>query len=422
LSLIAGRASFVVLLLCGVLPFLATQPASNPSPAPDSTDTEQALKDIDSIFDADPPPTASPVATGTPEHQTEPIKPSMIKFFGSTTADLGFMFGWTDWPRSDDFSMYLKYVGGVQAKTALGIDVRPGGAFHTRAHLSVAYPNPALKIEELYADYALLDQVFFKLGVFGFSQGYARIFTLADISARVAAGKTKGTEFTLKAAVPLGLGGVTAIVKARDDYFASPGSPSPTEAGYGLQFDLVTGPLEWNLAGFYQKDLSARGMIGCKTAVASLDVFAELVLASWGTGASQQVFPSVAAGVYYEPETWIRVYGEYAYNGERPAKVALVPDASSLRGHNSMIGVRLKASGSGNFRFSFAWQQNYTDGSAFITPLFEIDPLPAFTAQLGLPIRINDPYTEYLEQTPITDSLRVSCAFLLRAKFDYADE
>jgi hypothetical protein len=439
------------------LPALGSQDKNDGKgqPSPESVEAEQ--QGIDSLFN-DPSPSPAPNAAKTDDaaaaksdKTTSPAatlpsdlaKSIGIKFFGTTTAQLAGALGWTDWPDPQTLGTNFKPFGGFTANTSLGFEARPASDFRIRGSANIGYPNPILTIGELFADYSLQETVFLRVGVYGYGWGYARVFNLADITSRVRADRTEGTTtFNLKANIPFSFGSVTLLMRGRDDYFTlSPATaPTPQEAGYGSLFEFVTGPIEWSAGAYYQKSLAKRAMLGFKTSVAGLDVFAEGTAAYYDYGNNDiEVYPTFDCGIYYEPSDRIKIYGEYAYDGERPDNVdpvailndptltthAAVIDAPVLRGHNSLLGIKFSKIGDSSLRISCAWQQNYAgnylDWSGFILPLVEFDPAPYLTAQFAFPVIFGSPTSYYMTNSPVTGGLRLGVYLALNFRIDYSD-
>jgi hypothetical protein len=169
---------------------------------------------------------------------------------------------------------------------------------------------------------------------------------------------------------------------------------------------MVTGPIEWGLGGFYQRLLTPRAMLSMKTSVWGFDLSIETTMAfpfaSPTTGGGiyiggpiQRIYPTAVVGLSREwSNPHIKLYAEYAYNGERDPGTSWLSDETGPGGHNSVVALRFANLGAVGLNLNVLWQQNWSDGSALIAPFLEFSPVSLTTFQIGIPIVIGSPSSE----------------------------
>ena len=451
-----------VLALCVALAFVcpaafAQSQAGGASSG--SSDTGSNSSDVDNLFNGGAPgQAATPASPGTsqpspgPASQPAPqgaqqasqpaqsgtLRPDDIlndhklHFFGSLDlySDLG-----GGLKESPDFSQpagYLGYDVGGNFTASLGFEIRPDPSLRIRGKLSYTFPGTegALpQLSEMFFDYSLLQSVFFRVGIFSYTWGNSQFFQFGNLPSRSLPGwsgtstlplweqtnivtniTTQNYPVSLKMSVPMGFNTLSFLARfdlANYGNPPSPTSPSPKDAGYGLEYDLVTGPIEWSLAGFYQWQLTPRSLLSMKTHIFGFDLSAEATMAFpvainlrsgfspydtpgggiYVGGALQRIYPTGVIGISREwTDAGIKVYAEYAYNGERDPGTSWLPDESGPGGYNSAAGVRFSNLGQSGITLNLLWQQNWSDGSGLVAPFVEFAPIGPASIQVGIPV------------------------------------
>jgi hypothetical protein len=288
--------------------------------------------------------------------------------------------------------------------------------------LSYSWPSPGPQVAELIADYSVREAVFFRLGIYNYTWGISQFFQFSNLPARSLPGWGVNNEplwqrlnlismpplitppVSLKVSVPFGLDSLTFLARFDTVNYAFPNAdaPDPRYAGYGLQYSMVTGPMEWTLAGFYQYLLTPRSSLSLKTHFLGLDLSAETTMAFpvnltsysevtvptgggiYVGGTLQRIYPTAMLGLSREwADVGLKVSAEYAYNGERDPGISWLPDETGPGGHNSILAIRFNNMGSSGVSLNTIWQHCWSDGSGLISPLFEVDPVPLTSIQLG---------------------------------------
>ena len=406
---------------------------------------------IDNLFNgsgetspsSSPPDPVPPSAAARPDDITHDTR---LHFFGSGNVygDIG--GGWSPLPDFSQPFANLGYEAAGAFQASLGFEVRPTPEFRLRGTLTYTFPNPLPMFSELILDYSILNAVFFRLGIFGYTWGNSQFFLFANLPSRVPAGAVQSTlplwetttllintvitnpPVSVKVNFPFGLNGLTLLVRfdMQNYGFVNQQTPNFGSAGYGAQWEMVTGPIEWGVGGFYQRLLTPRGMLSMKTSLLGFDLSAETTMAfpfsSSTTGGGiyvggpmQRIYPTAVVGLSREwSDAHIKLYAEYAYNGERAPGVSWLPDESGPGGHNSVIGLRFMNLGPAGLAFNVLWQQNWSDGSALVAPFFELSPLPLTSIQIGIPLVLGPDGSEVLNNRLVPGTRRLELLLLVK--------
>jgi hypothetical protein len=404
--------------------------------------------DVDNLFNGnDSAQTAAP-PTASGSSTTEDLPgDSKLYFFGSLNlyGELG-----AGLSRLQTGSSLGHDVGGSMT-TSLGFEVRPAANLRIRGTLSYSFPGTAAEaqsiplLSEMFFDYSVLDAVFFRVGIFGYTWGNSQFFQFGNLPSRGLPGwngvsnlpsweqtnlattvTTQNYPVSFKMNVPIGQGGLTLLSRFDlQNYFADPSSPSPQNAGYGAEYDLVTGPIDWTIGGFYQVKLTPRSLLSMKTTLFGFDLSAEATIAfpvavpsggGWYVGGVlQRIYPTAVIGIYREwSDLNLKLYGEYAYNGERDPGVSWLPDETGPGGHNSAIGVRVTNVAKSGVSLNLLWQQNWSDGSGLVAPFIEVSPFKTIVMQIGLPVSYGSDNSEVMGNRLIPGSLQAELLILLK--------
>jgi hypothetical protein len=318
---------------------------------------------------------------------------------GSFTSQVGVVTGYTDGKDSSgvpDGSYVLGATPGLNFVPSMTFVARPDETIRFQGTVSFPFASTnmfAPEIDEMFFDYTLQDQVYFRIGKHLVSWGVTRLF---DAGGDLMANSSDG--LNLKVTVPSGSGGLTGIVLLPSTFISAPKWGDIT---YGLQADFSIGRSELILSGTYFNNdpnlLPIHATATIKTSVLGVDLFAE------GVGSSSlEVKPSVAAtpalsaivsGFFWEhidPE--YRLYGEYYYNASdtsmRDHRVSLVAGANNAFGSHLNLGLQ--------------WTHAFMDSSGIVVPGFTVNLWPHISLEIGLPVRYGAPGSTYLvEQSPL---------------------
>ena len=388
----------------------------------------------------------------------DPTRDQKIHYFGNLNIYGLLGLGYTRPVNLSYPSSGLGNEGSGSLAATLGVDIRPTPELRLSATLGYYFPKIGTQLSELIIDYSVLNSLFFRVGIFDTTWGTSQFFQFSNLPSRSLPGwgvnneplwqqtniitQTVNTVLPVngKLDIPIGLSNLTLLARFdTEDYgFPDPTAPDPRYAGYGVHYDLPTGPIEWSVGVFYQYLLNPRGSLGLKTNVLGFDVSLESTLAipvsvstegiTWRptsgggfpVGVDGRVYPTVVAGVSREwTDAHIKVYGEYAYNGEREPHLSWLNDATGPGGHNSAIVVRLGNLFGSDISLNALWQHNWSDGSGLLSPLLEFSPARLATLQLG-PVMVYGPEDgEVVSNRLVPGNKRLEFLVLLRVSESY---
>jgi hypothetical protein len=363
--------------------------------------------------------------SGSTVRSDDPTQDQKIHYFANLDIYGLFGLGWANLPNTGNLESGLGHEASGSLTASLGVDLRPAPQLRLQGVFSYGFPKTGTQLSEMIVDYSVRESVFFRLGIFNYTWGNSQFFQFSNLPARgrsdwgisneplwqqtniLTSTANLNLPVTAKMSIPFGLNSLTFLARFDMQNYGFPDAttPDPQDAGYGIQYDMVTGPIEWTLAGFWQHLLTPRTSLSLKTHFLGFDFSAETTMAfpvrltlSGGLpqnppptaggiyvgGMMQRIYPTVVLGLSREwTDARIKLYMEYAYNGERDQGTSWLADESGPGGHNSAVVLRFGNMASSGISLNLLWQQNWSDGSGLVSPLFEISPVPLTTIQLG---------------------------------------
>jgi len=251
---------------------------------------------------------------------------------------------------------------------------------------------------------------------------------------------------------------LTGFVLARDSYFNSTSLPTLREMGYALQGDILVGDAQLMLGGFYQQDNAPKAVATLNTGfgflhvpgLSDVNLFSEAVF-SYGsdvlkgegertitvgttslptfarvTSWEKTIYYTGTVGASYSnDDANLTLRTEYLYNpfgysdkrsvllayntvlastadvytsggGINSGRVYGFGDAATPGMHNLSTLLSLaKLGGVDRLSFSTLWQQNLSDFSGWVKPMFSLDPWDQLTFSWGLSVVYGDEGTQY---------------------------
>ncbi len=382
-----------------------------------------------------------------------------IHYFGSLDVYGQLGLGWSDWPYPNDLSNGLGWEGSGSFTASLGFEVRPAPELRIRATISYNWPSPGPQVSELITDYSVRQAVFFRLGIYNYTWGNSQFFQFSNLPSRSLPGWGVSNEplwqrnnliavpplipppVSLKMSIPIGLDNLTFLMRLdTENYgFPNPTTPDPKDAGYGVQFTMVTGPIEWALAGFWQHLLTPRSSLSMKTSVLGFDLSAETTMAfPWDFtpnsvlpiaavgggiyvgGTLQRIYPTAVIALSREwTDAHVKVTTEYAFNGERDAGISWLADETGPGGHNTVLALRVANMASSGITLNALWQHCWSDGSGLISPLLEVSPVPLTTLEFGPVFLYGDDGSETANNRQVPGSKRLELLLLVKVSDSY---
>ena len=414
------------------------------------------------------PPTESPPAasSGTSQSTTPAVRPDditqdqKIHYFGNLDVYGLIGYGWSGIPDPGSLTSGLGTEASGYFSASLGFEVRPAPQLRIKGTLSYNWPSTGPQLSELFADYSVHEAVFFRLGIYDYTWGNSQFFQFSNLPSRGLPGWGISNEplwqktniisippvvplpVSFRMTVPFGLDSLTFLARfdMQDYGFPDLTTPNPKDAGYGVQFTLVTGPIEWTLGGFWQTLLAPRSSLSLKTSVLGFDVSAETTMAFpvrlvidsppepiattgggiYVGGMMQRIYPTAVLGIAREwQDPRIKISAEYAYNGERDPGISWLADETGPGGHNTVLALRFSNMASSAVTLNAIWQHNWSDGSGLISPLFELSPAALTTIQFG-PVFVYGPSTsEVLSNRLVPGNKRLELLLLVKVSDSY---
>jgi hypothetical protein len=311
----------------------------------------------------------------------------------------------------------------------------------------------------MFIDYSVLESVFFRVGIFDYTWGNSQFFLFGNLPSRSLLGwginnlpfweknnlfttiTTQNYPVSFKMSIPMGFNTLSFLARFDLLDYGNPPmetSPSPKDAGYGLQYDLVTGPIEWTVGGFYQWQLTPRALLSMKTSLFGFDLSAETTMAfpvtfsksgiysipttgggiQIGNVTLERIYPTWVIGISREwSDPAIKLYAEYGYNGERDPGTpgtSWLTDETGPGGHNTAVGARFLNIAQSGFTLNLLWQQNWSDGSGLIAPFIEFSPVGLTSIQVGVPFLYGPNISEVIANRLAPGSQRLELLILVK--------
>jgi len=315
--------------------------------------------------------------------------------------------------------------------------------------------TPNIKVWEMFTDVTIADAVFLRFGKQSASWGVSYFYSPGDVISLTAKDATDPTAqregpVALKATVPFpGLkANLTGYVLARDSYFSSTALPTLNEMGYALQGDILVGDAQLSLGCFYQKDNAPKTVATVNTGfgflhipgLSDVNLFSEAVFSYGsdvlkGEGEAVGTFAKISPWektIYYtgtvgasytnnDANLTLRteyLYNPFGFSDKRSVVLAyntvLMSTAGRYTGRNdagraygfgdaatpgihnvtSLLSLA-KLGGIDRLSFSTLWQQNLSDQSGWVKPMFSLDPWDQLTFSWGLGLVYGDEGTQY---------------------------
>ena len=345
---------------------------------------------VDQLFDA---PQADietqPIDTG----QAAAFHPQPLTISGSLNAVAGGIVGYIDQPSGYAFRM----TPGISVVPSLTFVSRPDETIRMQGTVTFASLSFAPVVSEMFFDYTLHNLVYLRAGMHTVSWGVTRFF---DGGGDLMAGSGSGLD--IKAALPIGPGGVTVVALV---------PPQTNLAGlswrsltYGTQGDIPVGKSEFLLAATYLDSATTpvKATAVFKTSLVGVDLFAEGI-GAWARVAGFAI-PSLVSGFYWElPQPELKFYGEYYFNANDP----------ELADHRITLALGMDRAFGLPFNLGLEWTHAFKDNSGIVIPGVSFDLWPHVTAQVGVPVRYGSPGSFYLLNPPPTIATTTSANDIL---------
>ena len=310
-----------------------------------------------------------------------------MTFFENVNASGYYVTGW---------DKYYQYPVGTPYNAidfSFGSDVRVDPTIRAYAQFDIQYPSPIVNpnatsaynpylnllpaqgnlsfspviIQQMFLDYTLYNQVFFRLGRQTEVWGQGRIFNPGNFVNDIADG------VAVKMTTNLWGLNVTAIGIKNDGFYnvASSDSASASSVAAAAKLESSLGALNWGVSGFYQRSIGYKAEGYLKTSAIGSDLFLEGVVeqAPYQAGLPDDWIPSAVAGLYHEfgdgTTKWLKLEAEYFFSGRGTSESFSVTPTQFYGWNDQSVGLAM-TSDALNFMGtspSFSWLHALKDGS-----------------------------------------------------------
>ncbi len=316
---------------------------------------------------------------------------------------------WDGYPDSWDM-LFNKGTSFLASRLAadLFFDARPERDFRVFGKVKAAYEYQSdsydwdIGIFELFADFQYKDLLFFRAGKQTVQWGVGYFFSPADVLNLVSIDPEdpeaeREGPIAIKTHVPFAAHNAYLYLVAND-------IEKPTEIAVAPKLELLLGNYELGIGGFYQADLSPKGMLTLTGPLWELDLFAEAMI-QWGSDnvpiEDELLFSGTAGFAYVNPDWDLTVVAEYFFNGQGYAGqfpsvavgLALDDEAITFADFPVYLGRHYLAAGvnwfellDSSFSLLVLCLANLGDGSGMIIPSVTWGPIEHLSLSTGLRI------------------------------------
>ena len=134
----------------------------------------------------------------------------------------------------------------------------------------------------------------------------------------------------------------------------------------------------------------------------------------------ERIYPTFVAGLSKEwTDAHIKLYGEYAFNGERAPGESWLPDATGPGGHNTAFVLRFGNLFGSALSLNALWQNDWSDGSGLVSMLLEFSPARLATLQMGPVVVYGPQNSEVINNRLVPGDKQLEFLVLLRVSTSY---
>lgn len=366
------------------------------SPENGTQDQSSLFDDIDSFFEEPPPGTDG---ADLNDKNTAGSLAGLVRQRGFTF-DAAYEFhggaapGWSEapWYRSEERS--LSYRPGVRMRAVLGMDIQISEVFRVKSSGGAELPEADYFLQEFFFDYNLFDAAFVRGGRYDLNWGISPNYAFANLLARVPPGGAGGDSYILKIDVPVGVGGLQALLLTRGDFIHG-AEPQYRDTGFGGKYNLALPRADIDFGAFYQRGLPLHWFASVKSTIGNTEVYADAVTAiqnERGDG----LYAAASAGFVQDFfDDKLTVNGELFYNGEENA-LSFTPETGLedekispfIGGFNGALNVIFRPGGAKNLRFFVNCLYSLKENSAQLVPGLRFNPLRHVEVSLAVPMAL----------------------------------
>ncbi|UCF96557.1 MAG: hypothetical protein JSV89_15450, partial [Spirochaetaceae bacterium] len=240
---------------------------------------------------------------------------------------------WDDYPAPWEARFWQEGASTFSSRLAadLYFDARPERNFRVFGKVKTAYEYPAdweIEIFELFSDFQIRDLLFFRVGKQTIQWGVGYFFSPADVLNLVSIDPEdpeaeREGPIAVKAQLPFSAHNAYLYLVTND-------MEEPSQIAVAPKLELLLGSYELGIGGFYQIDLTPKGILTLTGPLRDLDLFAEAML-QWGSDRTFVDFSpppatytiegkllfSGTAGFSYLKSDWnLSLFAQYFFNGQ----------------------------------------------------------------------------------------------------------
>jgi hypothetical protein len=395
--------------------------------------------DIDSLFNE--PETAENESEGDNSLVADALNTRGFTFDVDYSFIAGFSPGWveTPWyweehrfdatdpagnPRTGDPQTQIF---AAKMGSTFSLDFRISQALRVHQTFQLDFPDYALQVREFFADYNLIEAAFFRVGKHTVNWGVSRNFPYTNLPGMIPAENNRldmldasgnpirdsngraikqapGDPYTIRADVPIGIGGAQLLMMSRPGFIRDQNNPELKEFGYGFKYNLASEWADIDIGTFYHSKMPYRSFLSVKSTLPfGTEVYSEGLFAAFPYDWSEQNIPqnwtertwSFNAGLFDEFFGRILTINlEYFFNGEREGQWLKQENSFQeeevspfIYGHNGAVIISFRPA-LGPVRLVAQCLYNFNEKTAQFVPGVQFNPVSNLNIYLGVPMAL----------------------------------
>lgn len=310
----------------------------------------------------------------------------------------GYSFGWDEalwfWDTQTEF---FSQVAGADMTSDYSFDFQLTDALSVYQSLSIDFPDFDFTIDKFYGEYNLENFVFMKMGKFSEVWGTSRNYKYTNLPARLPEDSSGGDTYSAKIDIPVGIGGLQLLANLRADDTSDLTSPSFSDLGLGIKYNLAFENADIDFGVFYKQDMRLRGFASLETTLFDdTEAYVEGLVSINKDDIEDTIFAG-SIGFYDEfLNKKISLNAEYYYNAEQSTnyedeEASLLESDTTpfLLGHNFALNLKYKPF---KVKVNFLARifYNIDDNTGKFLPAVSYKPYKDLTVYLGVPLVLGD--------------------------------
>ncbi|MDR2194411.1 MAG: hypothetical protein LBP19_08105 [Treponema sp.] len=451
------------------------------------------LGDIDSLFEEKTSAADTSVLIETPAKPATQPNPSVASAASviSSLKKKGFSLnanysftggvfpGWDEAPWYwDEYPAEQTSLPGLIMTSSLGLNYQLSDTLGVKSSFSFSFPAFAIAVDSFYLDYSIYDKVFLRAGKFSYNWGISRDFPFANLLSLVPTASQLGTGthyvktdkdgkikkidrytppttqndvYTVRLAIPVGIGGLEFVAIAHYDFFNDKTLETNIQRElvyWGGKYNLAFKMADINAGFMYSEVMPLRVSLSVKTTILNTELYVE-GLAAIGSGdlvAGRKITEWVNDKGEEQTDPWteysrerkweafafsgsigfardffskkLSIGSEFFYNGESDLQWMTEADiekglpsrtTSLLEGSNLAVNLSFKP-GWHDLRFAVKFLYGINDNTMQLVPGIRIVPFPNMAVSLAVPMALGSRDGYYYQHNTDTKNRPFSVA------------